>query len=71
MEVFHHLTVKKQPRQANWETYCSPCKRKWEKYYTDLGWAKDDTPHLEYLTPELIQIFKQSEIFRMESKLYI
>ncbi|KAJ3324459.1 hypothetical protein HDV06_006870 [Boothiomyces sp. JEL0866] len=73
-ELFHHLlfpTKKLQIRDANWDTYCDPCKRKWEQYYRDLGWVEadsDDEPVLQYLTPELIQIFRNSEIFRMEKK---
>ncbi|KAJ3315135.1 hypothetical protein HDV04_004276 [Boothiomyces sp. JEL0838] len=73
-DLFHHLLFpakKLQIKEADWDTYCEPCKRKWEQYYRDLGWVEadsDDEPELQYLTPEMIQIFRNSEIFRMEKK---
>ncbi|KAJ3276210.1 hypothetical protein HDV01_005658 [Terramyces sp. JEL0728] len=73
-DTFHHLlfpTKKLQIKEADWETYCQPCKRKWEQYYRDLGWVEkesDDEPDLQYLTPELIQIFRHSELFKLEKK---
>ncbi|KAI8898723.1 hypothetical protein BC833DRAFT_588697 [Globomyces pollinis-pini] len=68
----------------DWNTFCEDCKRSWGQYYNELGWKQDspaeeiettkvynsdgESVELEYLTPAMIQIFRTSEIYRLEKE---